>query len=220
MELKEEIKEGHGDVNFLIFLTFLIGFLVARAWRLYPAELGPSLKFGEEGIYTAHHLYYGVILLIVAAWLSINYEDDRARLLSAVFYGGGLGIFFDQIGYIITEFEDYHTSLTYYVVVSTSLVLLNLVFFKDFWRSFGSEIRDFAEEKDLHKAPLKIAGLMSFLDWVERNYPRREDLISLSLGGVLIAIGLFVLIFPTFLRFYVSGAFILTGVARLIILIR
>ncbi len=216
MPLKNIIEKKRDDVDFLIFMPFLIGFLVSRAWRLYPGNLGPSLNFGEGELYTGHHLYYGITLLIIAAWIAINYKNERTIKISAIFYGAGLGIFFDQIGYLITQFQDYHTSLTYYVIVSTGLILVNIIAFENFWKSVGSEMKSFAEENKLEKGPLKLAGMFSFLNKMEEKYPKRKKLTSYFMGTALISAGILLLIYPTFLEFYISAAFILTGLANLI----
>lgn len=215
MSLNKIIEKRRDDVDFLIFMPFLIGFLVARAWRLYPGDIGPALGFGGGKIYTGHHLYYGVAIIIVASWISINYREERLNTISAIFYGAGLGIFFDQIGYIITEFENYHTSLTYYAVVTTSLVLFNLVFFKNFWRSFGSEIKSFVTEKGLDKGPLKLTGLLNFLDKVVEKYPKGRKLINSFIGTALITVGGLVIALPEFINYYVSALFLVTGIAEL-----
>lgn len=215
LSLRDVFEERRDEAPFLIFIAFLVSFSVARIYELYGIR-GPSLKFGESGAYTGHHLYYGIALLIIATWIAINYEDRDFTSATSILYGAGLGIFFDEIGLIVTEFEDYWTGVTYTYIVIITLVLLNLIFFRDFWRSFGSQIRDFAEKRGLKEGPLNLMGLVSFLNQLERNYPRTKEIIRWFIGLILIVTALLVLEFPELINYYISTAFFLTGIANIV----
>ncbi|MFP4116670.1 MAG: hypothetical protein ACLFQ8_00045 [Candidatus Aenigmatarchaeota archaeon] len=71
-------------------------------------------------------------MIIIAGWISLDHKNKNLERLSAILYGLGLGIFFDEIGLLLTEFTDYWAGITYTSVVTISLFMLNFIFFKDF----------------------------------------------------------------------------------------
>lgn len=216
MSVLEHFKKKRKEAPFLIFVAFLISFSAARLYELLGV-MGPSLKFGEGGRYTGHHLYYGIILLVVSTWIAINYKDRDLTHVTALLYGGGLGLFFDEIGLILTQFESYWDGITYTVIVAISLVFLNFIFFEDFWSSVGGQLRSFARERELKGGPLSLMGLVDFLDKIEDSLPETSKLGTRFIGVILIWVSILVIEFPEFVHYYIAGAFILTGLREIIV---
>ncbi len=216
MSLLEHFKDKQKEAPFLIFISFLISFAVGRGWRFFEVG-GPPLR---TEIYTLHHLYYGVALLIIAGWIAINYKDRDLTKVNSLIYGAGLGLFFDQIGYMLTHFANYWDEITYTIVIGIGLVLLNVIYFSDFWKSTGSELRQFAKEKNLKYGPLSLMGLVNVLDKAEEKVSKTGRITNFFVGVVLIVSGIMILEYPRFVYYWIAGAFILTGFSYIIEAIR
>lgn len=209
MPLKELFKGKRDEAPFLIFIAFLVSFTIARLYEIFRVS-GPSLNFGR---YTLHHLYYGIALLIIAGWIAINYKHKNLFHITALLYGAGLGIFFDEIGLILTHFGNYWDGITYTVVMTASLVLLNIIFFSDFWNSVGGNILSYVREKRLKYGPLNLMGLLDILNEAEEKMPKTRKLTSAFTGVVLVVAGIMILEFPDLIRYWVAAAFFLSGFA-------
>ncbi len=61
-----------------------------------------------------HHMYYGVLLLLVSLGVMIYASDARARWDSALVAGIGLGLIADEIGLLILK-------LSYWNIISVSI---------------------------------------------------------------------------------------------------
>lgn len=170
----------------------------------------------DFGTYTLHHLYYGFALLAVAGWLAINYRDKNIYHITAVIYGMGLGVFFDEIGLLLTEFGNYYDSITYTVVLAFSLLLLNIVFFRDFWISVRTNIRSYAKEKKFIYGPLNLMGLINIVDEAEERMSQTKKITSVFTGLVLIGAGILVIEYPELIKYWVAGAFFLSGIAYIV----
>lgn len=212
MSIKDAFKRRQNEIPFLIFIAFLISFTIARMYVLL--DLGgpaPGTK-----TYQLHHLYYGIALLIIAGWIAINYRDKSLLRITALIYGSGLGIFFDEIGLILTQFRNYYDGITYTVVIIVSLIFLNIVFFKEFWNSVRTEIQTFAEKKKLKYGPLNLMGLINIVDRADEKMVSTSKLGSIFTGIVLIASGFLILKYPEVIEYWIAGAFFLSGLGQLI----
>lgn len=212
MPFGDIFRKRRDEAPFLILLAFLISFAFARLWVLL--QVGDPVPGTER--YIIHHLYYGVALLIVAGWLAINYRDERIFHVTALIYGAGLGIFFDEIGLLLTHFGNYWDVITYTFVVIIILILLNIIFFKDFWRAVSSDVKSYAEEKKLKYGPLNLMGAISFLERVDKKMPRTGKITRVFTGVVLMAAGIMVLEYPSLIKYWVAAAFFLSGAAYVI----
>jgi hypothetical protein len=76
----------HG-LLFLMFLSFIASFLIARAF----ATLNPTTVVITGGIHF-HHFWYGLAMIVVAGGLGIVHNDPRYRRLYAVVFGLGGGL--------------------------------------------------------------------------------------------------------------------------------
>lgn len=172
------------------------------------------------GRYTSHHLFYGIALLIIAGWLAINIRKEDIIRETALIYGAGLGIFFDEVGLLLTQFKDYWHGITYTYLVTVSLVLLNVIYFRDFWESISSEIYSFVRDKRIKFGPLNLLGLIDIIDRTDEKIPKTRSIISIFAGTILIVVGIMILEYPRFLNYWVGGAFFLTGFSYLVRVIK
>ncbi|MFW5912768.1 MAG: hypothetical protein ACOCSA_03030 [Candidatus Hadarchaeota archaeon] len=210
MGWRDFFARRQGEPPFLIFFSFLISFSIART---YAVLLGPALRVGRVVFYL---FYWGVVLIIVSGWLSIHYKGKILTRVNALLLGIGMGLFFDQIGFLLTHFEDYWVGVTYNVVIGVTLILLNLVYFPDFWRSVSSELYSFAERKNLHYGPLDLLGLVDVFSRFAENLPSVGRLTTLFTGALLILMGFLVLVYSDLVQYLLAMAFILNGVFYLL----
>jgi hypothetical protein len=62
------------------------------------------------------------------------------RLRLAVFYGIALGLAYDEFAMWL-ELEDiYHSRTNYDAIITISLILLNIIYFTDFWKRWGNRL--------------------------------------------------------------------------------
>ncbi len=216
MSLGNLLRKKRSEVPFIIFVSFLLSFLIARiyVYFLVPGWAGADIFPFEE--YIVHHFYYGVALIMIAGWLSLVHKDRNVERGSAVLYGLGLGIFFDEIGLLLTEFADYWAGITYTFVVLISLTMFNFIFFADFWKEVGSGVGKFAKKHKLDHGPLNMMGLVDVLDEVEKKMPKTGNIAATITGLVLLVAGVLVIRYPDLIRYWVGGAFVLSGIARLV----
>ncbi len=215
MTWKDVLHKKRKEVPFLILIAFLLSFIVARiyVYLLVPGWAGADIFPFED--YIIHHFYYGIALVMIAGWLSIVHRDRNIERLSAILYGLGLGIFFDEIGLLLTEFTDYWTGITYTFVVILSLLMFNFIFFKDFWEEVGSEITKVVKKHKLDHGPLNIMGLIDLLDEVERKMPKTGKVTAAATGIILLSAGILVVRYPALIRYWVGGAFLISGIAQI-----
>jgi hypothetical protein len=111
----------HG-LLFLMFLSFIASFLIARAF----ATLDPTTVVIAGGIHF-HHFWYGLAMMVAAGGLGIVHSDPRFRRLYAVVFGLGGGLVGDEIGLLLT-FGNYDSVLTlYFFVIVVSLGVLGIL---------------------------------------------------------------------------------------------
>ncbi len=108
---RDRTSTPHG-LAFLALLSFVVAFLTARAFT----TLFPSTVVVTGGIHF-HHFWYGLAMIVVSGWLGIARDDPRFRRAYAVVFGLGGGLVGDESGLLLT-LGNYHSDLTYFVVVS------------------------------------------------------------------------------------------------------
>lgn len=126
--LYNRIKDKHGKkISFLILLSFLSSFFIARIYALLAA---PMLIIKNIHI---HHLNYGIIFLAVAGFLSFYLSNSKFRNKIIVLYGIGLGLTFDELALWLHLENHYWERASYDAIVIISVILLNAVFFGEHW---------------------------------------------------------------------------------------
>jgi len=113
-------------VQLIMLISFIIAFFIARTFVvLLDIPLNPAFQLSLKG-YRIHHFFYGIGLLIIGGWLGHTTSGSRITRISAVLYGGGLGLVTDEFGLLLT-FGDYWSVQSYVFFLLFSLVLLLLL---------------------------------------------------------------------------------------------
>ena len=123
---------------FFIFSSFLVAFLIARSF-VYITNQGVHLVICG---YTIHHIIIGVLLIIIGGGEGLILK--KYAWISAILYGFGLGLIADEFGFIVS-WGNYWNRMSYDLVLILILLFLNVIFFEDFWKSFG---RKFFKKKN------------------------------------------------------------------------
>lgn len=128
IDFLKRLKDKHGrKTSFLILISFLGAFIVARIYALFTA---PVLIYRDIHI---HHLNYGIVFLALSGFLSFYFFNSRFRGKIIMFYGVGLGLTFDEFAMWLHLEDHYWMRTSYDAIIIISTVLLNIVFFGDFW---------------------------------------------------------------------------------------
>lgn len=155
-KIKKEIFKRRRSTPFLISISFLTSFLVARLWVLYFKAVGsvtPEVTYtvGRNvvlGGYHIHHIAYGIALVSLSAWLAINYWSKSVARISSILYGLGLGLIVDELGFIIGGMKPYQGDTeVFYVVIGVIAVLASIVYFPAFYRAIKRDLKKFQKKK-------------------------------------------------------------------------
>lgn len=117
------------NVNFWILISFLPTFVGARLIVYHFPELFLEVK----GVHI-HHLTYGIFLLAIAGILSLNLYSWRWKITSAIIYGIGLALAFDEFGMWIHLEDNYWVRQSYDAIIILVAILFNAVYLSFFWR--------------------------------------------------------------------------------------
>lgn len=110
-------------ILFIILLSFLISFLIARAFvLLLDVPFNPGYQLWIKG-YRVHHFFFGIGVLMVGGWLSHLHNGGKLTMISAALYGIGVGLIGDEFGLLLT-FGDYWAAQSYVFFVIISLLFL------------------------------------------------------------------------------------------------
>ena len=109
-------------------MTFLPTFIIARI----VVYVGVPIFVFVRGTHI-HHLTYGIILLAITGYLALTVQKPRRRLWVAGLYGVGLALAFDEFGMWLSLRDDYWVRWSYDVVLIIIALLINAVYFSDFW---------------------------------------------------------------------------------------
>lgn len=146
--VKNEFKKNRSSTPFLVSISFTITFVAARLWVILlhankPATdatfvVGRNLIVGG---YHIHHIVYGIILISVAAWLSINYWSRTIARISSVCFGAGLGFIVDELGFVIDGIDPYRSDReVFFVAIFLLGIFLSIVYFPSFYKAVKKDI--------------------------------------------------------------------------------
>ena len=116
------------DINFWILFSFLPTFIIARL-LVYNA---PTLFINIRGTHI-HHMAWGIFLLAISGFLAQNFHQRKLRIIIAIFYGIGLALSFDEFGMWLRLKDAYWIRQSYDAIVIISAILINVVYFENFW---------------------------------------------------------------------------------------
>ena len=113
--------ERYKNKPFYFIIILVLTIFITRIITYYI--LDPNiLLFGFE----LHHLYYGIILLIITSIMSVFNKNDK---ISSILYAISLGLIIDEFEYALKGFGDinkYAATLPS-VIVITLLIILTIV---------------------------------------------------------------------------------------------
>lgn len=140
---------------FLIAISYLAAFVFIRLMVILAgsanSEIAQIVKGGSTLThfyigrniilfgYHIHHFYFGILLIGIAGWLAIAGRTNLSKEKLALVYGAGLGLLMDEIGLLLT-WGDYASTLSYLLGVFLLGIILSIIYFPRFWRSFHKNI--------------------------------------------------------------------------------
>ncbi len=210
----------HRQIPFLITISYFISFVFIRlAVLLAGSAQGLSAEkyiyIGRNIIlfgYHIHHFYIGFFLICYAAWMAIVHTEKMDRKLMAVLFGAGLGLFMDEIGMLLTG--SYHNQLTFLLSTLLAIMLLNIVFFPNFWEEARNNLK--MSSSGVAKFLLKHDHFIKVADYVSEKTGRTERVSLILTGMIFLSIGILILFYPRFVHYWVAGGFFIQGVSSLI----
>ncbi|MEN9328473.1 MAG: hypothetical protein RI947_1281 [Candidatus Parcubacteria bacterium] len=131
------------EIPFIVFLSFLLTFVTARAYVYLTNNDIMDFPWGQyvyfRGVHV-HHLNFGIFILVIAGFAALYDLRPGAHRRLAVLYGIGLGLTFDEFALWLKLTDDYYARISYDAVIIIALILLNIIYFSDFWRRMGRTI--------------------------------------------------------------------------------
>ncbi|OLE68765.1 hypothetical protein AUF78_14550 [archaeon 13_1_20CM_2_51_12] len=157
--------------------TFAIG--IARLFVTLESVCTQHCPVIKVQGFRFHHMYYGVLLLLVSLGVMIYASDARARWDSALVAGIGLGLIADEIGLLILK-------LSYWNIISVSIfagggLLLYLATALKSWRAGLSDFH-FVDKYQFLALMGLLLGLTGFLFF---DRPARMVVEATALGAWL-----------------------------------
>lgn len=141
------ILKRRKEIPFIIFFSFLITFILARLIvlgiqnQIFPKFLDIFFDYIYIKEIHVHHLNFGIIILAITGFLSITKQNLKHIYLLSISYGIGLGLTFDEFAIWFTLNDEYWTRTNYDAIIIVSGILLNVVYFPNFWKKIGKMIK-------------------------------------------------------------------------------
>lgn len=127
------------DTPFIVFVSFLISFIVARL-AIYVVP-GFNISFLFIDTYHIHHFFYGLAFIIASNWLALMTNKRNVKRVAAGMFGIGLGGVVDEIGLLLTCGTawmecNYYARISYDVAIFIVGVFLVMLFFESVYHRF------------------------------------------------------------------------------------
>lgn len=130
MSLNKALDRVFGNPVLYVLVGTLLAITVARIYVL----LGGAVTLAYNGVYL-HHLFYGVIIVVVVGILSFLFNErafrnEALKKVLALAFGFGVGLIIDESNLLILTGQEY--SLSYYyspynVAIEFTVVLLLVI---------------------------------------------------------------------------------------------
>src|SRR5438128_9536916 len=123
---------------FFVSLGYTVAIGIARLFVTLESVCTQHCPVIRVQGFRFHHMYYGVLLLLVSLGVMIYASDARARWDSALVAGIGLGLIADEIGLLILK-------LSYWNIVSVSIFAVGglLLYLATAFKSWRAGLSDF-----------------------------------------------------------------------------
>jgi hypothetical protein len=128
IELQKKEHSQLLELQFLITVSFLITFTASRAVVVVTGESKPSLELWI-GNYHIHHFFIGIILLSISGWMGLAGNRKKYKYISAMLYGGGLGLLIDEVGLLLT-WGNYWAKQSYIFGVIVIVIFLSIILYE------------------------------------------------------------------------------------------
>jgi hypothetical protein len=177
MESENSRTKSRNHLARLVLAAFVFTFVTARILVIFimDGKLPPQLFFHVSGTHV-HHLNYGIFLLsITGGVLIFASPTGKALSLTALIYGVGLALTFDEFGMWLHLGGPYWQRASYDAVVTVGSVLALV--------AYGSTLRSWRPRHFITAAILLVAlcvfgyALHRSLKWADQRIgPRLYDL--------------------------------------------
>lgn len=91
-------------------------------------ESKPSLELWI-GNYHIHHFFIGILLLSISGWIGLAGNRKKYKYISAMLYGGGLGLLIDEIG-LLPTWGNYWAKQSYVFGVIVIVIFLSIILYE------------------------------------------------------------------------------------------
>jgi hypothetical protein len=145
---------------FFVSLGYTVAVGIARLFVTLESvctQHCPVLKVGE---FRFHHMYYGLILLLISSGVMIYASDARVRWDSALVAGIGLGLIADEIGLLILKLS-YWNPVSVGIFAGGGLFLYLATAFKT-WKAGLTDFH-FVDKYQLLALVGLLLGMIGFL---------------------------------------------------------
>jgi hypothetical protein len=174
---KAAAQREHHNLARLVLAAFIFTFVIARILVIFimAGKLPPQLFFHVKGTHV-HHLNYGIFLLSITGAVLLFSSPKRNWLyLTAIIYGIGLGLTFDEFGMWLHLGGMYWQRASYDAVVTVAAVLALI--------AYGSTLRKWRPHHVITVIALLLAlGAFAYtlkwsMKWANRSFgPRLYEL--------------------------------------------
>jgi hypothetical protein len=167
---KQERADLTHELARLVLLAFIFTFMIARMLVIFimAGKLPPELFFHVSGTHV-HHLNYGIFLLSISGAYLIFARPAGIRLaITAIIYGIGLGLTFDEFGMWLHLGGLYWQRASYDAVVTIAAMLALI--------AYGSTIRHWRPRHRIALVVLVIVlavfgvVLARSMKWADRHF--------------------------------------------------
>ncbi len=129
-------------MSFAVLVSFLSTFIFVRVYVI----LGTVGIINDPELYIKgyhiHHLNYGIVILAIAGFFALIFQNTKNRLKIGALYGFGLGLTFDEFGMWLKLENDYWTRMSYDAVIIVGLIFASVVYLPSFWYSLIKHIEN------------------------------------------------------------------------------
>lgn len=129
-------------MSFVVLISFLSTFILVRIYVI----LGTTGIINDPELYIRgyhiHHLNYGIVILAIAGFFALIFQNTKNRLKIGALYGFGLGLTFDEFGMWLKLENDYWARASYDAVIIIGLIFTSVVYLPSFWRGLIKHIEN------------------------------------------------------------------------------
>ncbi len=216
------------QIPFIIAISFMAAFILIRLGVFIAgsaqSEFAAAAKVGEmpdvrfyigRNIilfgYHIHHFYTGILLICVSGWMAINETKLLSRRQLAIMYGAGLGLFFDEIGLLLT-WGDYYSHLSYLLSLFMIGLFANIIYFSRFWQAVKENIAKAPPTSNVARNFFRFNSFIKAADYISEKTGNSTGTAMFFTGLIYIIISFTVFKFPQFVRYLIAVAFFIRGV--------